>query len=340
MVSYSKRHSGTQAKQNFSLYTLYKDIREDLDSVEETLKLFSRSSNIIISEISSYLIRNSGKRIRPALLLLCSKLLGYKGKENILMSAIIETIHTASLIHDDIIDNSKIRRGKETIHARWGANITVLLGDYLYIKAMGLSLGSTHKQIIQILTDTSAQMIEGELNEYYLSGNLDVEEESYLDIINKKTASLFLASCRIGAILANSSKKEEQDLAEFGTNLGMSFQIIDDLLDFTGDEKILGKPVLSDLNEGRVTLPLIYTLKNDNYKDRKLITSFLKEKNGSKKYKEEISEIIQSNGALQYTQSTAREFSSKSKEIIQQFPKSIYRDTLTLFPDLILTRNK
>jgi len=340
MVSHSKKHSGTQAEQNLSLNTLYKDIREDLDSVEETLKLFSRSSNIIISEISSYLIQNSGKRIRPALLLLCSKLLGYKGKENILMSAIVETIHTASLIHDDIIDNSKIRRGKETIHTRWGANITVLLGDYLYIKAVGLSLGSTHKQIIQILTDTSVQMIEGELNEYYLSGNLDVEEESYLDIINKKTASLFSSSCRIGAILANSSKKEEQDLAEFGANLGMSFQIIDDLLDFTGDEKILGKPVLSDLNEGRVTLPVIYTLKNDNYMNRKLLTSFLKEKNGSKKYKKEISEIIQSNGALQYTQTKAREFSLKSKEIIRQFPQSIYRETLTLFPDLILTRSK
>jgi len=150
----------SQIQKSPSLRHLYAKIQKDLDEVEEKLRLFSHSSNKLISEINSYLFQKSGKRIRPALLVLCSKLFDYKGKEHIFMSTLVETIHTASLIHDDIIDNSKTRRGRESIHARWGPNITVLLGDYLYIKSIGLSLKSSHRQIIQILTNVSAKMIE------------------------------------------------------------------------------------------------------------------------------------------------------------------------------------
>ncbi|TET69574.1 MAG: polyprenyl synthetase family protein [Candidatus Aminicenantes bacterium] len=321
-----------------SLRRLYNNIMKDLEEVELELRLFSRSPNKLISDISTYLFQTNGKRIRPALLLLCSKLLGYKGKEHILMSTLVEAIHTASLIHDDIIDNSKIRRGRESIHARWGPNITVLLGDYLYIKALGLSLQSKHRQIIQILTSISARMVEGELTEYYLSGNLGLAEKDYLDIINKKTASLFSASCRIGGILGKASKKEENYLAEYGANLGMSFQIIDDLLDFTGDEKTLGKPILCDLSEGRITLPLIYTLNNDGRENKKRVIELLKQKNQDKESLEEILKIVKSNGALDYTHKKAEEFSHKSREIISQFPKSTHREALSLLSEFILKR--
>jgi len=330
----------SQVKKRPSLNNLYNNIKKELDEVEKELKIFSSSPNKLISEVSTYLFQKSGKRIRPALLLLCSKLFGYKGKEDILMSALIETIHTASLIHDDLIDNSEIRRGRESIHARWGPNITVLLGDFLYIKALGLSLQSKHRRIIQILTSISARMIEGELTEYYLSGNLDVAENDYLEIINKKTASLFSASCQIGGILGKASKREENFLIEYGTNLGISFQIIDDLLDFTGDEKILGKPILSDLSEGRITLPLIYTLNNDGKENRKRIAELQGQKNLGKNSINEILEVVRSNGALDYTHKKAAEFSLKSIEIISQFPKSIYRDALTLLPEFILHRIK
>jgi len=340
MNELGKISSKSQIKKIPGLTNLYNNILKELEEVEEKLKLFSRSPNKLVSEVSTYLFQKSGKRIRPALLLLCSKLLGYKGKENILLSALVETIHTASLIHDDIIDNSDVRRGKESVHAKWGPNITVLLGDYLYIKALGLSLHSKHRQIIQILTSISARMIEGELSEYYISGNLDVNEEDYLDIINKKTASLFSASCQIGGILGKASKREENLLIEYGNNLGMSFQIIDDLLDFTGDEKILGKPILSDLNEGRLTLPLIYTLKNDGKDNRKRISDFLSQKNLQKKPIKEILKIVKSNGALDYTKKKAEEFSLKSRKIISQFPKSIYRDALELLPEFTLHRRK
>ena len=197
------------------------------------------------------------------------------------MSSLIEAIHTASLIHDDIIDKSEVRRGRESVHARWGPNITVLLGDYLYIKSIGLSLQSPHRQIIGILTDVSARMIEGELNEYYLSGHLDLSENDYLDILDKKTASLFEASCLIGGILGNASEEDERSVSEYGKNLGISFQIIDDLLDYTGEEKTLGKPILADLSEGRITLPLIYTLNEDGKTNRKHITQLMKQKDYS-----------------------------------------------------------
>jgi octaprenyl-diphosphate synthase len=330
----------SQIKKIPGIKKLYYNIRKDLEDVEENLKLFTKSPNKIISEISTYLFQNTGKRIRPALLILCAKLRGYTGKEHIIMSSLVETIHTASLLHDDIIDNSKVRRGRESVHARWGPNITVLLGDYLYIKTIGYSLQSQHRQIVQILTDISAKMIEGELNEYYVSWNLDIGENDYLDIINKKTASLFSASCRIGGILGMASAEEENILAEFGTNLGLTFQIVDDLLDYTGDERTMGKPVLSDLREGRITLPLIYTLNNDGKENRKRVMNLLKEKELNETSIDEILDIVRSNGALDYTQRKAQEYSVYSKMLIQKMPPSIYRDGLSLFPDYILYRNK
>ena len=330
----------SQIKKIPYIQELYRDISRDLRDVEEKLKLFTMSPNKIISEISTYLFQSSGKRIRPALLILCAKLRGYKGKEHIIMSSLVETIHTASLLHDDIIDNSEVRRGRESVHSRWGPNITVLLGDYLYIKTISHSLESKHKQIVQILTDITSKMIEGELNEYYVSWNLDINENDYLDIINKKTASLFSASCRIGGILGMASEEEENALAEFGTNLGMIFQIVDDILDYTGDEHTLGKPVLSDLREGRITLPLIYTLNNDGKENRKRITKLLKEKELNTASLDQILNIIRSNGALDYSKKKAQEYSVHSKTLIQKMPPSIYRDALSLFPDYILNRNK
>lgn len=321
-----------------NIEALYKNIQKDLDKIEEKLRLYSYSPNELISEIGTYLFQKAGKRIRPSLLVLCSKLFDYKGTDHHFWAALVELIHTASIIHDDVIDNSKTRRGKQSIHAKWGPNITVLLGDYLYIKSIGLSLHKGQNQIISILADTSANMIEGELTEYYMSGNLDMNEEDYLDIIQKKTASLFSASCQIGGILGKASPEEESYLTDYGTNLGMSFQIIDDLLDFNGDEKILGKPILSDLNEGRITLPLIYTLNNDGQAQRAQIAKLLKKKKLEKSSRDKILQIVKSNGALDYTYKKAKEYSLESNEIISQFAPSCYRDTLSLFAEFVLNR--
>jgi octaprenyl-diphosphate synthase len=334
-----KDYFSSHLKQKPSIALLYKNIKSDLNEVEKALQIFSKSSNVIISEISSYLFQKSGKRIRPALLILCAKLLGYKGKEHIHSSALVETIHTASLLHDDIIDHSDTRRGKETVHAKWGPNITVLLGDYLYIKTLGLSLESNYKDIAKILTDASAEMIDGELFEYYMSGNIDIKEHEYLDILDKKTASLFAASCQIAGILGGASKEEMARLISCGRNLGMSFQLIDDLLDFSGKAKTLGKPILSDLSEKRLTLPLIYTLKVDGMDNRNRITAILKEKCITEESTQEVLKMVKSNGALEYTFRKAEEFALKSKDLINLFPKSIYRDTLAMVSDFVLNRS-
>jgi len=214
-----------------------------------------------------------------------------------------------------------------------------LLGDYLYIKTLGRSLESNYKDIAKILTDASAEMIDGELFEYYMSGNLDIKEHEYLDILDKKTASLFAASCQIAGILGEASEEELIRLISCGRNLGMSFQLIDDLLDFSGEEKILGKPVLSDLSEKRITLPLIYTLKVDGLENRSRISTILKEETLSEESTQEILYMVKSNGALEYTFQKAEEFALKSKNLINLFPKSIYRDTLAMVSDFVLNRS-
>ena len=325
---------------NLSLTTIYNDIQKDLEDVESEIKAFIRSPNTLISEIGAYLTRSSGKRMRPALLILCSKLLGYHGDKYILMSTLIETIHSASLIHDDIIDNSNLRRGQETVHHRWGPNVTVLLGDFLYIKTIARSLESHSRDISHLIIDCTSQMIEGELTEYSMSGDLALTEEKYLDILEKKTASLFAISCRIGGILAETSPQNLNALTEFGTNLGMSFQIIDDLLDYTGDEKNLGKPILSDLNEGRITLPLINTYKKLEPPLQQHLETLINNDKLGKDHQEEILNLVRSNGALDYTFKKAKEYSQRSKEILQQFPPSDYRKSLEHMLNFILTRSK
>lgn len=318
---------------------IYRNIQTELEEVEEQLRLISSSSNKLIAEINSYLFQQKGKRIRPALVILCSKLFNYQGKENIFLASLVEIIHTASLIHDDIIDNTTSRRGRDSVHKKWGPNITVLLGDYLYIKSINLSLLSRHKEIINLLTNISLRMIEGELTEYYLSGNFDILEEDYLDILQKKTASLFSGCCQIGGILGNASSEEESYLVDYGQNLGMCFQIVDDLLDISGDEETLGKPILSDLSEGRITLPIIHSLQDNGQRTRQKIIQLVKKKNYGKEIQKEILDLLSSSGSLDYAYNKAAEFSSRSKEIIGKFPESDYRKSLSLLADFVLSRS-
>jgi len=327
-------------RQRKDLNDVYNHIQEELGRVEESLKIFSSSPNRLISEISTYLCQKKGKRIRPALLILCSKLLNYRGEEHIFMATLVEFIHTASLIHDDIIDNADLRRGRDSVHARWGPNISVLLGDYLYISTIGRSQESAHPQVIRILTDVSARMIEGELTEYHLSGNLETAEQDYIDIIDKKTASLFSAACQIGAILSRATPEQENRLVDYGLNLGLAFQVTDDLLDFQGEEKRLGKPVLSDLSEGRITLPLIYALRHDGSESRDRLRTLLERKNLNRRSKGEILDIIKADGALDYGHRKAEEFSLRAREVVSGFPESTHRDALSLLAEFVLSRDR
>jgi len=340
MLKVDRKYIKKQTQKNPPLEKLYSDITNDLNKIEDKIKDFTHSPNPLIKEISKYLFKKPGKKIRPAVLTLCSKLCSYKGNEHILMGTLVEMIHTASLIHDDIIDGSDKRRGKDTVHTRWGPNITVLLGDYLYINTIGTSLNTEHLEITRNLLQASANMIEGEMNEYYLSGDLNISEQDYLDILDKKTASLFSATCQIGGRLAKADEKHIALLGKFGTYFGMSFQLIDDLLDYSGNPESMGKPILSDLREGRITLPLIYTFNNDGHENRNRISELFNQKDFSNYSLKKIIDIVKSNGALDYTFQKAREFSTSALSILNNFPESPYRESLFRISEYILFRNK
>jgi octaprenyl-diphosphate synthase len=322
------------------LSALYKEIRGDLDRVEDRLESWSRSANPLTAEISRYVLRKKGKRLRPALVLLTSRLFSPGSEESVFLASLVELLHTASLIHDDIVDNAGVRRGKTSVHAKWGPNITVLLGDYLYIKSIGLSLQSRHERVIRLLAEVSARMIEGELDEYALAGNLGITEERYKDIVESKTAVLFGACCRIGAILGLASPEEEEAVASYGLNLGMTFQIIDDLLDLAGDPAVLGKPVLTDLSEGRITLPLIRWLKKGGMAGRDRIKALVGRKDITAAERKELIDTLAAGDAFDDTRAKAAEYAERSLKALNPFPESPTRETLIRLAVFGLTRKK
>jgi len=322
------------------LAALTREIRADLNRVEDRLESWSRSANPLTAEVSRYVLRKKGKRLRPALVLLTSRLFSPGSEESVFLASLVELIHTASLIHDDIVDNAGIRRGKESVHSKWGPNITVLLGDYLYIKSIGLSLQSRHDRVIRLLADVSARLIEGELDEYALSGDPRVTEEQYLNIVENKTAVLFAACCRIGAILGLASPEEEEAVASFGLNLGTTFQIVDDLLDFIGNPAVLGKPVLTDIAEGRVTLPLIHALRTGDPARRGRIEALIGRKVISAEDRKRFLADLAAGGAFDYPGLRAREFAERSLEFLSRFPESTPRETLIRLTVFILNRSR
>jgi octaprenyl-diphosphate synthase len=323
-------------KLNFN--DLYGGIQEDLDRVERSLQEMGRSSNPLVAEINSYLFQKGGKRIRPALLILAAKLYGHEGDEHVFWSALVEVIHTASLIHDDIVDNADRRRGRDTIHARWGANITDLLGDYLYIRAIKHALATRRLPIIDIMAEVTSQMIEGELLECSCAGDPDIEEATYFEILEKKTASLFSAACRIGGLLGTAAEDEVARLGAYGTNIGLAFQIVDDLLDFTGHPTLLGKPILSDLREGRITLPLILTLRRLEEPRREELRRWIRERDTNPESLSRIQAAVAANGALAETARTAARFSEAARSILDRFPESSATAILLRIGDFILER--
>ena len=210
--------------------------------------------------IGNYIQDGGGKRIRPAVLLMAARMAGYTGERAVLYASVIEFIHTATLVHDDIIDESELRRGREAVHTRWGNHVTVLFGDFLYLKSMSLALTQDNLEIIRLLCDVTLRIVEGEIYQLTKNGVVDLTEEEHFDIVRRKTAFLFAGCAKIGGMLGPTTREQQEALWDYGLNIGMAFQIVDDLLDFTGEEVALGKPVGGDLREGKMTLPVIHLL--------------------------------------------------------------------------------
>ena len=314
-------------------------VEDDLQAVEELFEEQSRSDVKLISEIGRYVREGGGKRIRPALLLLACRLCGYRGERAILLAGVVEFIHTATLLHDDIIDEATTRRGRLSVNSRWGNDITVLLGDYLYTKSMGMALSQDNLPVLRLLSDVTLRMIEGELLEIERCGDLTVRPDDHLDIISRKTAHLFSACTRIPAILGEVGGAREEALARFGMNLGICFQMVDDILDFVSEEEQLGKPVVNDLREGRVTLPAIFALERGGEATREQFSTVLEDRGFDRVPRDRIVALVRECGALGAARALAEEYADAAREELRDFPESRYREALESLPDFILARD-
>jgi octaprenyl-diphosphate synthase len=295
----------------------------------------------LIPQIGQYIQTSGGKRIRPAVLLMASRLSGYHGDRSILYAAVVEFIHTATLVHDDIIDDSDLRRGRLAVHSRWGNDITVLLGDYLYIKSMAMALTHDELEIIRLLCDVTLRMIEGELYQLTKNGDADITEDEHFDIMRRKTAHLFGGCAQIGGMLNKLPGERSQALWEYGFNLGMAFQIVDDLLDFTGDAEAVGKPIGSDLREGKVTLPLIHLQQHEKAgRGAAIIRDVIAARSVTPELWHELQRVLKEHASIDYAYRKAVDFAERAKKPLYAFPPSSERDALLALPDYVLARDR
>jgi octaprenyl-diphosphate synthase len=328
-------------KSSLALSQIFEPIRADLEKVDEEFARHVQSKVELIPQIGQYIRTSGGKRIRPAVLLMASRLVGYSGDRSILYAAVVEFIHTATLVHDDIIDDSDLRRGRLAVHSRWGNDITVLLGDYLYIKSMALALTHDELEIIRNLCDVTLRMIEGELYQLTKNGDAAITEDEHFDIMRRKTAYLFGGCAQIGGMLAKISPEQEQSLREYGFNLGMAFQIVDDLLDFTGDAEAVGKPIASDLREGKVTLPLIHLQQHDRTgAGARIVRDVIAARNATPEQWHDLLRCLKEHASIDYAYRKAVDFTERAKKPLYAFPPSSERDALLALPDYVLARDR
>jgi octaprenyl-diphosphate synthase len=314
-------------------------VRDDLLQVEQELARQTSVAFEPVSEITSYLLGGGGKRLRPALLLLSARYAGRASSEGaIQLAAVVELLHSATLIHDDVIDSANTRRGRPSANSRWGNHRSVLVGDWLYMLSFQMALEERNFRILDILIDLTQRMVEGELIQLEKIGRIDVTEEDALRLATYKTACLFSGCARLGAVLGGMEDASEEALAEYGRFAGLAFQLVDDVLDFTASAEQLGKPVLSDLKEGKVTLPLIYAMENGHRDARELVARVLEEKEFGSVRPETIVSLVQESGALERARNLAHDYARRAKACLNGHGDSEYARALLPLPDFILER--
>ncbi|MBI3282104.1 MAG: polyprenyl synthetase family protein [Acidobacteria bacterium] len=320
--------------------------REILDLIQGDLKLVEREINLAsmapvdaVTSIGQYLNSSGGKRIRPILLLLACRAAGSPGPGAISLAAVVEIIHAATLVHDDIIDAAETRRGKPSTNIVWGNHTSVLAGDWLYMQAFQIALRQRDFHVLDILITLTQMMVEGELLQLARIGKLGITEADYMELVDRKTASLFSACARLGAHAGGGSEEIERKLGDYGWNLGMAFQLVDDILDFTAREKTLGKPVGNDLREGKVTLPLIYALQRAEPGERTLVDAVLRQGGYDTVAFPEILGLVERHGGIHRARDRAHSFAEKAREIITGFPESPYQRALYAVTDLVTERD-
>ncbi|HXA67878.1 MAG TPA: polyprenyl synthetase family protein [Bryobacteraceae bacterium] len=314
-------------------------VKDDLERVEREISLESVASVDAVTTIGRYLQAGGGKRLRPILVLLASRLVGSVTDGSIRMAAVVEMVHTATLVHDDVIDIAKTRRGRPSSNAIWGNHTCVLAGDWLYMQAFHMALRERNFHVLDVLIALTQMMVEGELLQLELIGKINISEADYMELVDRKTASLFSACARLGAVMGGADDATEARLGEFAWNLGIAFQLVDDVLDFTSHEKVLGKPVGSDLREGKVTLPLIYALEQAPEEERLLVDTVLREGNYDQAPFAKVLRMIERRGGFDRVRERAQAFTDKARSIVSEFPESPYQRALTALTDLMTDRD-
>ena len=314
-------------------------VKSDLERVEREISLESVASVEAVTTIARYLQAGGGKRLRPILVLLASKLVGGVTDGSIRMAAVVEMIHTATLVHDDVIDIAETRRGRPSSNTIWGNHTCVLAGDWLYMQAFQMALRERNFHVLDLLIALTQMMVEGELLQLERIGKIAISEADYMELVDRKTASLFSACSQLGAIMGAAGEATEQRLGEFAWNLGIAFQLVDDVLDFTAHEKVLGKPVGSDLREGKVTLPLIYALEGATPEERQLVADVLQDGSYERVPFAKIRCFIERHQGFDRVRERAQSFTDKARAIINEFPESRYQRALAAVTDLVTDRD-
>jgi octaprenyl-diphosphate synthase len=307
-------------------HSFHQAVARDFEAVNQLIIKQINSDVGLVEDIGNYLIEAGGKRLRPLLVLLVSNALQYSGDKHHNLAAIIEFIHSATLLHDDVVDMSDLRRGRLTANAKWGNAPSVLVGDFLYSRAFQMMVAIGDMQIMKTLSDTTNMISEGEVQQLINANQPDITEDVYLEVIRKKTAILFEAACETAATLSSANNDQKQQLISYGYHLGLAFQLIDDALDYTGNAEDLGKNIGDDLAEGKPTLPLIYAMKQGSDEESILIANSIR--NGDTSQLTQIVEIIRQSGALDYTLNLAKEHSASAINALNSLPESTYKQAM------------
>ena len=314
-------------------------VKHDLEEIEVALEQNLNPYLDLVSQIAGHILFSGGKRLRPLLMVLSARICGYDGDYDKIFSTIFEYLHAATLLHDDLVDEATLRRGKPVANSIWGNAATVLVGDFLLARSLAIAAETKQPDVIKVVSEITENMSQGEIHQLLRKGSLDLTEAEYMEIIKRKTAVLFQGTCRAGALIANVSLKKESALSDYGFNLGIAFQMVDDLLDYTLDTVTLGKEVGADLKEGKLTLPVIYSLKLADEKDRALMENIIKNKNFSVNDFKTLIRMIDKYGGRLYTQNLATEYVQNAKETLAVFANSNTKEVLLMIADYTLSRN-
>jgi len=320
-----------------SIETIRVPIEQDMRAVDEVIRLRLHSDVVLICQVAEYIIGSGGKRLRPALVLLSAGAFGYRGQQHLELAAVIEFIHTATLLHDDVVDESSLRRGRATANTLFGNAASVLVGDFLYSRAFQMMMGANSLRVMEVMADATNTIAEGEVLQLLNCHDADIDEARYLQVIHYKTAKLFEAGTRLGAILSDATRSDEDAMAAYGMHLGTAFQLIDDVLDYSGDHAETGKNVGDDLAEGKPTLPLIHAMRNGNAQQAAAVRKAIEE--GGLDDMQQVLQAINETGALDYVRKQARIESDTACAAISHLPDSNFKESLLQLADFAVTRS-